>query len=933
MSFIVKVVKAVVGVVLNIVIDIVITIWQEIIVPIVEQIAALFGIVDETVVQVTKVSTKLYGQNVTNPSVNAIIRAVLGKNKDTDYSHSFFDHYWFQINSTKVDLTTFYRYGLNQYTHGIPSATMHGTTVSSSGVSSALTSEFGATAVSQNTTSTYPTELQYFQYDFQASPYLYHAPSGTLTFEDSATLVTYTDWAIGNIFFNTSNTNYEVTLTRQAQLAQFWITGSANTIEGNTATYTVHSTRPVPAGKTITINLVYGGSAPPTDYTAVTSVVMLAETSSVDFTVSTAGNALLDGNREFTVSIGTIDNSTGVFEDVSSKVPSTVSTLIHDDESPTLLVSDGTVAEGTANITVDVTLINTPGVAFTVDYTTVAGTATAGADYVTKTGTLSFVGTLDEVQTVTVTIISDLADDSGETFNIVLSNCSEPSVDITSQGIVTITDASAGYAPTTSTTEEIVVQPNFTRKQSVIIEYYFSDTDPNALNWKYWIYEVATNVYPSLAPISDTSTDFELFPIVVLRKNKVSLNSYGTEAAKTSARNLLKKLNLDLDEIISNLEANPDIAVIKDAYLNISVNPLDTGQAIAKLLWHLFYPVIVETPVASNQNKFFLTFEEDGVQNAIAWSSQSYTPSITGVVGVSGTYTHVISGTSLIVNRQIDASRYDKIVIDNAGSFAAINYLNHHEVASNTLGDKDFTIPVSWYTLNQLTPKEQMDVYSKIIRMDFYAIQITEIKWYQTEAFMTLFQIVIIVITIAAPYFAPATAGAATAAEATASQLLLQGVKQVAINYAIAAVVSKIAALTGNETLAAIVGIVAAIAFSPQGTDFSSLGKMMDAEKLLSLSFDFANNLASSYQTTAAIDAQELSEDINEFNTAASARLDEIRQAGYTPAVDAEFLALLRSVDAQSAPAIDGIYQYNAIFDYDRIVANYNENLLQVGVI
>ena len=934
MGGVVHAVKSVVSKAVSVVTSIVQVVWNDIVVPIVKEVAAIFGIKDELVVQVSKISTKIYAQNVELASTKAIIKAVIEKTKDLNFSHSFFDHYWFQINSTKVSLTSFYRVATHRYFDGIPSATIHGTSIDFTAVDSAVISEFGSFAVVKSVTSDYPSELQHFQYELQVSPYFYKPATGTLTYTDTDTGLTYSNWAIGTIFYNAGNANFEITISRQANLAEFWITGNENVVEGNNATYTIHSTRPVPIGKSITINLIYGGSAPATDYTAVNSVVMPANTSTVDFTVPTVANALIDGNREFTVTLGAIDNTAGIFESVSSKVPSMVSTLIHDDEVLSLLVSDNTVAEGTPTVSIDVSIVNTPTAGFTVDYTTVPGTATAGADYVTTSGTLTFAGTVSEIQSFTVPIITDLVDDSGETFIIQLSNCSDPLVDITSQGIITITDSSAGYPATTTLMSKVLVQPNFVRSQSAIVEYYLSDIDPTGVDWKLWIYGVATNVYPNVDPISNTSTNFELFPIVVLRKNKVSFPNYATTQQKDSMNALLKPLNLKLDDLVANIESNPDIALIKDAYLNVGVNPLDTGQAIAKLLWYLFYPIIVQSPVESNQQKFFLTVEESDIQNAVVWSAQSYSPSVVGNIGPANSYSHNIANDILSVYHQIDTARYDVITISNLSSTAAINYQSHHEVAANKLGDTDFTVPVSWYTLNQLTPKEQMDVYDKIIRMDFYAIQITKIHWYETGGFLKLFQVVLIVVTvISAGTAVAATSGAATAAESTATSTILAVAKQIAINYAISAVVSKIAKLTGNEILATIVGIVASISFAPDGEGFKSLSNFTDAKKLLDLSTNFADNLSKAYVTTATEETKGLIQDISEFNVAAKARLDEIHKAEYTPTLDAEFLAFLRSVDTQSAPAIDGIYEYNALFDYDRLVANYNDNLLKVGVI
>jgi len=70
---------------------------------------------------------------------------------------------------------------------------------------------------------------------------------------------------------------------------------------------------------------------------------------------------------------------------------------------------------------------------FTIDYATGGGTATAGGDYVAKTGTLTFTAGGPAVQTVTVTINGDTQLEPNETFNLNLSNLQVTSGQVTVQ--------------------------------------------------------------------------------------------------------------------------------------------------------------------------------------------------------------------------------------------------------------------------------------------------------------------------------------------------------------------------------------------------------------------------------------------------------------------------------------------------------------------
>jgi hypothetical protein len=74
----------------------------------------------------------------------------------------------------------------------------------------------------------------------------------------------------------------------------------------------------------------------------------------------------------------------------------------------------------------------------TVDYATADGTATAGADYVATTGTLSFAAGVTSA-TITVPVIGDVLNEDNETFSVTLSNASNAGI-ATATGHATILD-------------------------------------------------------------------------------------------------------------------------------------------------------------------------------------------------------------------------------------------------------------------------------------------------------------------------------------------------------------------------------------------------------------------------------------------------------------------------------------------------------------
>jgi hypothetical protein len=120
---------------------------------------------------------------------------------------------------------------------------------------------------------------------------------------------------------------------------------------------------------------------------------------------------------------------------------SAVLTIIDDDPAPSLSISDVSKAEGnngTMSLNFTVTLSATSGQAVTVDYTTADGTAQAGADYQSTSGSLFFNPGQNSKQ-ISVLVNGDTQVEANETFFVNLSSPANATVS-KSQGIGTILD-------------------------------------------------------------------------------------------------------------------------------------------------------------------------------------------------------------------------------------------------------------------------------------------------------------------------------------------------------------------------------------------------------------------------------------------------------------------------------------------------------------
>ncbi len=92
--------------------------------------------------------------------------------------------------------------------------------------------------------------------------------------------------------------------------------------------------------------------------------------------------------------------------------------------TPSLSIGGSTVTEGnsdTVNVVFSVSLSTASEQTVTVDFATTDGSAIAPTDYVAQSGTLTFAPGITS-QTITVTVNSDVLDESSENFQVILSN-------------------------------------------------------------------------------------------------------------------------------------------------------------------------------------------------------------------------------------------------------------------------------------------------------------------------------------------------------------------------------------------------------------------------------------------------------------------------------------------------------------------------------
>jgi serralysin len=219
--------------------------------------------------------------------------------------------------------------------------------------------------------------------------------------------------------------------------------------EGNTANFTLTIPSASPNVITVDYTTANGTAIAGSDYTLTAGTATFpAGTTIQTITVPTTNDATDEQDEYFYVNLSNPTNST--IGDSQGYA------YIDDNDGPNIVINDRSFSEGdgTPNVTYTftVSLSSSSPQTVSVNYATANGTATAGSDYQTASGTLVFTPGQTS-KTVDITETGDLTVENSETFAVNLSSAVDGTI-AHSQGVGTIvnddvTSTDEGYANAT----------------------------------------------------------------------------------------------------------------------------------------------------------------------------------------------------------------------------------------------------------------------------------------------------------------------------------------------------------------------------------------------------------------------------------------------------------------------------------------------------
>ena len=470
----------------------------------------------------------------------------------------------------------------------------------------------------------------------------------------------------------------------------------------------------------------------------------------------------------------------------------------------------------------------------------------------------------------------------------------------------------------------------FNPTRHYIVKYWYV----NVSEWYYWIYEENSGAYPILDNTNYRTTNLDMLPIVPLRNATVNVNADKESVAYKQAKEILNYIGLDVDQLIDGISENDQIANVEDAFVHFGINPNDQDPVISKMLYEIFeysYSDAGLGGVDGSAKGFTATIQEGPFNAAIAWASQSRVIN-DGIIGPLGSYKHSIVGKSLIVQKQEEPEKYVTITMNNMSSITLIDRQGLVGTTASDVGHENFYIPLSIFLVNKLSPIEQTVLFNKSLILTIYAAQVQHLEWYETEAFGDFLQIVGIVIFIFT--WNPASFSISTALVAIGKYLIVMLILEMVMK-------------ATDSPLVRALAIVAAAYVMGGGFDqanFEFVNPMVLTDSVTNFCTALTT-ITSGLGMAIGADMAELQVQQRQFQSkveAVQAQQEAAKAELYTP-FDATYLSNLKQVE-QASPYLYGVdamiyksrdiqYNFNSLYDYNRLTSDFVSNKLRLGIV
>ena len=485
-------------------------------------------------------------------------------------------------------------------------------------------------------------------------------------------------------------------------------------------------------------------------------------------------------------------------------------------------------------------------------------------------------------------------------------------------GVSSVTDS-------TTSVQEVAYTHSFSIDAYDAVRYYTVVYSVGGVD-NYWVYKLGAGTYPTLDAMAGSYvTNLEMLPIVAIRKNLVNVNSSKTSARYLTSKKLLDALSIDIDDLTDSVCRNSNVSDVLDVFVHFGLRPQDTSAVMSKALYSMFEYIYGDSTLMTG-GSYTATFTEDTYNCAVKWSAQSMS-SVVGTIGTVGTYKHTVDGDTLTLKKQVTTTRYSQIVIDGVSALTIIRRDGLSGVKELFMTDASFAIPISYYFINKLNKIEQYELFAKTLLISEYAAHVTHLEWYQTAGFSMVLKVVAVVLSIF-------TFG---------GSLLLLAIA-FAASYALTWLLKYVLKHTHNKFLQALAMAVYVVAmvYGASFCGFTDAGALTNMVTMFSTT---ASAIGSAINIYTGVQMEELNANKSTYETNLNNAFDAIDTANDTYFSDfttADVLqveqykpvsAYVEGYDLMFYRAVQAQYNFDSLFDYDRVKGDYYAKAFDVGIV
>ncbi|MGH1461217.1 MAG: hypothetical protein ACRBB6_04195 [Neptuniibacter sp.] len=450
--------------------------------------------------------------------------------------------------------------------------------------------------------------------------------------------------------------------------------------------------------------------------------------------------------------------------------------------------------------------------------------------------------------------------------------------------------------------------------------YYSVDYEVGGVK-KTWIYREKDGTYPSLDLPAGGALSSPFYPVVPLRINNTNTNADTGSQEYITGSKLLKKVGLDLDDLTSGIEENPDEGDIDHVFVVFGVQLQSEEKAVQKYLlaffeylasvsdvglteytaWEqsrpiddgqggvLYYAMPETSPPKNNlkiqDNKYHIDIRYSyidvntvtgsiGSVGTVTSTTTVLPPETTAYLDQESAFTGVTFEVSYITfQQQISATQYKEVIVKG---LTYTNYVYGSHTVETTLADsvdpddQNFVIPLNYDVVNSFPLTVRNEIGIDGVNIIFNSYVKVKTKWYASGFFK-------FVITAVSLYFAgPSIASSLTAISGATS--LTAAISLIAKKLAFAIVLNqafKFIVKALGEELAFIISMVVSVYLVSQGIQNGSLKGVPWAEDLLQL----VNGLTSGIKNNIQASMEDLIGEYERFEEYKELKLNELEEA------------------------------------------------------